>query len=123
MDKVNVMHDSEVARKRKFLKKSTIYIILMAFTIVNAYPIFWMVMNSFKSGQEFAFNPFGIPTEWIFTNYIEAWFTANIGTYFFNSLLVGIVALIVCIFVGALASYFLARFQFKGRDLLYGFFL
>lgn len=40
MDKVNVMHDSEVARKRKFLKKSTIYIILMAFTIVNAYPIF-----------------------------------------------------------------------------------
>ncbi|MBM7677192.1 carbohydrate ABC transporter permease [Gracilibacillus alcaliphilus] len=123
MDKVNVAHDSKVARKRKIFKKSTIYLVLIAFTVVNAYPIFWMIMNSFKSGQEFAFDPFGIPKEWIFSNYVEAWFTANIGTYFFNSLLVGIVALVICIFVGALASYFLSRFQFKGRNLLYGFFV
>lgn len=59
-----------------------IYLILMVFAIVNAYPIIWMILNSFKSGQEFALNPFGLPTEWVWANYVEAWFTANINTYF-----------------------------------------
>ncbi|WP_018930512.1 MULTISPECIES: carbohydrate ABC transporter permease [Gracilibacillus] len=114
---------SKQARKRKIVKRSTIYLILFLFTIVNAYPIFWMIMNSFKTGQEFSFDPFGLPNEWVFTNYVEAWVTANIGSYFFNSLFVGIVALLICILVGAFASYFLSRFQFRGRNLLYGFFV
>lgn len=114
---------SKQALKKKRVKRSAIYLILLLFTIVNAYPIFWMIMNSFKTGQEFAFDPFGLPNEWVLVNYVEAWVTANIGSYFFNSLFVGIVALLICILVGAFASYFLSRFQFKGRNLLYGFFV
>src|SRR5699024_6014756 len=72
---------------------------------------------------EFAFDPFGAPSEWVFVNYVEAWVTANIGSYFINSLIVGIAALVICILVGSLASYFLSRFEFKGRNLLYGFFI
>ncbi|MGP4038627.1 carbohydrate ABC transporter permease [Gracilibacillus sp. D59] len=114
---------SKQARKKKRFKRSTIYLILLAFTIINAYPIFWMIMNSFKTGQEFSFDPFGLPNDWVFVNYVDAWVTANIGSYFFNSLFVGIVALIICILVGAFASYFLSRFEFKGRNMLYGFFV
>ncbi|QGH35999.1 ABC transporter permease subunit [Gracilibacillus salitolerans] len=120
---VNYDTISKQARKKKRFKRSTIYLILLVFTIINAYPIFWMIMNSFKTGQEFSFDPFGLPDEWVFVNYVEAWVTANIGSYFFNSLFVGIVALLICILVGAFASYFLARFQFKGRNMLYGFFV
>ncbi|KAB8136791.1 carbohydrate ABC transporter permease [Gracilibacillus oryzae] len=120
---VNYDKVSRQARKKKRVKRSAIYLILLLFTIVNAYPIFWMIMNSFKTGQEFSTDPFGLPDEWVFVNYVEAWVTANIGTYFFNSLFVGIVALLICIMVGAFASYFLARFRFKGRNLLYGFFV
>ncbi|ADU31411.1 carbohydrate ABC transporter permease [Evansella cellulosilytica] len=114
---------SEKARKKKNLKRILIYGILIGFTVVNSYPILWMVMNSFKSRQEFALNPFGLPTEWIFTNYAEAWVTANINTYFFNSVFVGLVAVIIAIFTGALASFFLSRFDFKGKKLLYVFFV
>ncbi|SFL45727.1 carbohydrate ABC transporter membrane protein 2, CUT1 family (TC 3.A.1.1.-) [Gracilibacillus orientalis] len=120
---VNYDTVSKNARKKKRFKRSTIYLILLVFTIINAYPIFWMIMNSFKTGQEFSFDPFGLPDDWVFVNYVEAWVTANIGSYFLNSLFVGIVALFICILVGALASYFLSRFQFKGRNLLYGFFV
>ncbi|WP_058309034.1 carbohydrate ABC transporter permease [Gracilibacillus massiliensis] len=125
MSESTVYYDkiSKQARSKKRVKRSTIYLILFLFTIVNAYPIFWMIMNSFKTGQEFSFDPFGLPNDWVFANYVEAWVTANIGSYFFNSLLVGIVALLICIMVGAFASYFLARFQFKGRNILYGFFV
>lgn len=114
---------SRQARKKKRVKRSAIYVILLLFTVVNAYPILWMIMNSFKTGQEFSFDPFGLPNEWVLVNYVEAWVTANIGTYFFNSLFVGIVALLICIMIGAFASYFLARFRFRGRNLIYGFFV
>ncbi|RCW62756.1 carbohydrate ABC transporter permease [Saliterribacillus persicus] len=125
MSKTVVDYDtlSRQAKKKKYTKKGTIYLILILFTIVNAYPILWMIMNSFKTGQEFAFDPFGLPNEWVFVNYVDAWVTANIGSYFFNSLFVGITALFICILIGSLASYFLARFDFKGRNMLYGFFV
>lgn len=111
------------AKRKKRMKKTFIYSILIIFTIVNSYPILWMIMNSFKTGQDFALNPFGLPTEWVLVNYAEAWVTANINTYFFNSLLVGIVAMVLALLTGALASYFLSRFHFRGKKILYGFFV
>lgn len=122
--KTNTSNQTATAKKatiKKRTRRSFIYIILILFSIINGYPILWMVMNSFKSSQEFSLNPFGLPMEWVFTNFREAWVTANIGTYFFNSVLVGVVSVVIAIFTGALASYFLSRFQFKGKKLLYGF--
>lgn len=114
---------NNIARRRKKINRGLIYLILIIFTLVNAYPIFWMIMNSFKTGQEFALNPFSIPIKWVLENYSDAWVTANIGKYFFNSLVVGMGAVIIAILTGAFASYFLSRFDFKGRNLLYGFFI
>lgn len=114
---------NNIARRKKKINRGLIYLILILFTLVNAYPIFWMIMNSFKTGQEFALNPFSIPVKWVLENYSDAWVTANIGKYFFNSLVVGMGAVIIAILTGAFASYFLSRFDFKGRNILYGFFI
>lgn len=114
---------NDTARRKKKINKTLIYLILLIFTLVNAYPILWMIVNSFKTSQEFALNPFSIPVKWVLENYSEAWVTANIGKYFFNSLVVGLGAVIITIFTGAFASYFLSRFDFKGRNMLYGFFI
>ncbi|MFZ4451224.1 carbohydrate ABC transporter permease [Salibacterium aidingense] len=112
--------DTSAGRKRR-TKTTLIYTALIAFVIVNAYPIFWMIMNAFKTGQDFSLNPFGLPSEWVFSNFETAWFTANIGTYFFNSIFVGLAAVIISVITGGLASYFLSRFQFKGKKFLYAF--
>lgn len=114
---------NDISRRKKKINRSLVYFILILFTIVNTYPIFWMIMNSFKTSQEFSLNPFSIPVKWVLENYTEAWVTANIGKYFFNSLIVGVGAVIIAILAGAFASFFLSRFDFKGRNLLYGFFI
>ena len=114
---------NDISRRKKKINRSLVYFILILFTIVNTYPIFWMIMNSFKTSQEFSLNPFSIPVKWVLENYTEAWVTANIGKYFFNSLIVGVGAVIIAILTGAFASFFLSRFDFKGRNLLYGFFI
>ncbi|MCK8488016.1 carbohydrate ABC transporter permease [Paenibacillus sp. MBLB2552] len=99
------------------------YTFLSLFAMMNIVPLFWMVVNSFKNEQEYAANPFSLPEALHFSNYAEAWKVANMNVYFLNSLFVTFASLIVTVFFGALASYFLSRFQFKLRGITYGVFL
>ncbi|MCM3160673.1 carbohydrate ABC transporter permease [Metabacillus litoralis] len=108
---------------KKVSKKTIIYVLLSIYGIVNAYPILWMVLNSFKDNMDFAKNPFGLPVQWLFENYKTAWETARLDTYFLNSVIVSVTAVIITVFAGALASYFLARFTFKWSKSMYGFFV
>lgn len=99
-----------------------IYVILAIYAIVNVYPIIWMAINSFKSEQEFAVNQFGIPKKFVLENFMNAWEIANFGVLFKNSIFVSLAATFFTVLIGALASYFLARFEFKFSNVVYGFF-
>ncbi|MFY0758777.1 carbohydrate ABC transporter permease [Metabacillus dongyingensis] len=108
---------------RKRLKQPIIYISLIIFSLINVYPIAWMVMNSFKSEKEFSLNPFFLPETWRWENYIEAWQTAKLGVYFFNSIFIAVLSVVLSVLIGALASYFLARFEFKMNKFAYVLFI
>ncbi|USK31559.1 carbohydrate ABC transporter permease (plasmid) [Bacillus sp. CMF21] len=115
------MNKQEKIRKR--LKQPIIYLSLIIFSLINVYPIAWMVMNSFKSEKEFSLNPFFLPETWRWENYIEAWQTAKLGVYFFNSIFIAVLSVVISVFIGALASYFLARFKFKMNKFIYVLFI
>lgn len=110
-------------RKKRSFKKISIYMVLLIFAIINAYPIIWMAINSFKSEKEFATNQFGFPKEFLLENYMAAWDIANLGVLFKNSMFITLTATLLTVFFGALASYFLSRFEFKLSKWLYGFFI
>ncbi|WP_397334134.1 carbohydrate ABC transporter permease [Paenibacillus macerans] len=99
------------------------YTFLSLFAIMNIVLLFWMVVNSFKKEQEYAASPFSLPEGLQFSNYTEAWKVAHMDVYFLNSIIVTFASLLVTVFFGALASYFLSRFDFKLRGLTYGLFL
>lgn len=109
--------------KKKNTKIILIYVVLSIYAIINAYPIIWMMINSFKSEKEFAVNQFGFPKEFVFENYISAWNTANLGVLFKNSIFICLLATIITVFIGALASYFISRFTFKMNKVVYSFFI
>ncbi|GGJ58620.1 carbohydrate ABC transporter permease [Virgibacillus salexigens] len=108
---------------RRSIKKTSIYLILFLFALVNAYPILWMMINSFKSEQEFLTNQLGFPHTFVLENYVNAWETANLGVLFGNSIFICITATLITVLFGALASFFLARFTFKMSKLVYTFFI
>lgn len=110
-------------KKKSGLFQLFAYTFLSLFAIMNIVPLFWMVVNSLKKEQEYAANPFSFPTSLQFSNYTQAWKVANMDVYFFNSILVTFVSLIVTVLLGALAAYFLSRFKFKLRGLTYSLFL
>ncbi|HJB34920.1 MAG TPA: carbohydrate ABC transporter permease, partial [Candidatus Blautia merdipullorum] len=48
------------------------YICLIFFTILCLYPLFWLLLSSFKTNSELYANPWGLPENFSLVNYIQA---------------------------------------------------
>ncbi len=108
----------------RVIRVSLIQLVLLAYAAVVLYPLLIMVASSLKTTGEIFQNPLGlIPDRIRFSNYTEAWYQANFGTYFKNSIVVGGVSVLVILFFGSMAAYVLARFPFPGNRLIYLLFL
>jgi raffinose/stachyose/melibiose transport system permease protein len=82
-----------------------------------------MVINSFKTKEQFSRNKLGLPEGLNFQNYIDAWNTANFSDYFGNSVIVSVISVLITVAFGALASFFIARFNLRMSKWAYSFFL
>jgi ABC-type glycerol-3-phosphate transport system permease component len=62
-------------------------------------------------------------TEFVLSNYREAWVTANFREYMKNSIVITAITLAGMLVVSTLAAYAFARIKFPGRDLMFGLLL
>ena len=95
------------------LAKFFIYIPLVLLTITIIVPVFWVFMASIKENSEFYRNPWALPAGVYFQNFVDAWESANMGSYMLNSVIVTAVAIFLLVIIALPASYVLARFKFK----------
>ncbi len=95
------------------------HVALIAWVVIIIAPLLWVLMSSFKTTKEIFASPFTLPADWNFDNYVSAWTTASIGTYFFNTVIVVGSALVIVMLLGAMCAYYLARYQFKGSQVIY----
>jgi ABC-type glycerol-3-phosphate transport system permease component len=93
--------------------------VLILWMIVIIAPLLWVLMSSFKTTQQIFGSPFTFPTSLNFENYVSAWTTAGIGTYFFNTVIVVGSALVIVMILGSMCAYALARYEFKGNKVIY----
>ena len=115
----------EIKRKRSRLpgNKMTplmaiIIVLLFIYFLLVAYPLFWMICNSLKSYKEIYKNIWAMPKSPLWNNYALAW-QRGISKYFLNSVLVTGSTIVGAILVSAVASYSLARFRFRGNQLIF----
>ena len=101
------------------------WILVTVLVIVVIYPLFWLLMGSFKTQSEFLTSPsWALPEDWTnFDNYIEAFTTGNLGTYIRNSILATIPALFFTIVFGVAAGFALEVMVWKGRGTVLLLFL
>jgi len=100
-----------------------VWTVLLIYGILTLYPLFWLGISAFKDTSDFFNRPFGLPQTWRFDNFGRAWEASNMGTAFFNSVLVSVLSLALTLFVAALASYVLARFSFRLKGWVMTFFV
>jgi len=101
-----------------------IQVVLFGYAALVVYPLLIMVASSLKTTGEIFANPLSlIPQSIRLSNYADAWNQANFGTYFRNSIFVGVVSVLLILFFGSMAAYVLARFSFPGNRVIYLLFL
>ena len=94
------------------------YLALVVLAILCVGPILIMFLTSFKTqSQTFTtgLSFFFVPT---LENYRDVIFDSSFGRYLINSLIVGVVATLLTLLLGRMASYGLARFSFAGRKTI-----
>ena len=105
----------------KIIFKVIIYIALIAMTISIIVPVLWVFMASFKRNAEFigkGTNPWALPEQLQWQNYVTAFVDAEMGEFFLYSVIVTALALILLLVIALPAAYALSRFDFKGKKIL-----
>lgn len=106
---------------RRRLSNTISYTVLILWSLILFFPIYWVVIASFKSQIDFAVKSRYVP--WVdFQPTLQAWrylfverFTWFMGP-FGNSLIVAFVSSIIALLIGSMAGYALARFKFNGHN-------
>lgn len=113
----------EVDYKKEKMKSRIAWAIAILFAclwlVVTLVPFFFMIMNSFrKQFDMLAQGVFHFPDPWYFENYVEVATNGFFG-YFFRSVFVVAVSLILMLIIASCAAYPLSRMKFKMRGLIY----
>lgn len=107
-------------RLRRGLERFAPHIILAGYSLIALFPILMIVINSFKSRKAIFGAPFTLPNSETFSliGYNTVFNRASFQTYFLNSIIVTFLALVLTLLVGAMASYALSEYDFRGNTLL-----
>ena len=121
-----IMHEQDmqkVSQKQKVVKicvQVLLYAFLVAMAIIVLFPFYWMINSSLKTLEEYRLS---VPTFWpqkiMFSNYANAFKTANLGKLFLNTMYVGIVSTLLSLVITVLTAFAFARLEFKGKNTLF----
>ncbi len=108
-------------------RKIIIYSILVFFSLYFLFPLYVMLMTSFKTMPEIRFgNIFAFPSQINFDAWSRAWTSACTGLTcnglspgFWNSVRITIPSTIVSIFIAAVNGYALVNWRFKGSEVFF----
>ena len=107
-------------RVQNTLNYILIYAILIAGALVILAPLAWMISTSLKNRSAvFRFPPEWIPDPVLWHNYPEALTILPFGTFFINTVIVTLLAVLGELISSAVVGYSFARLRWKGRNLLF----
>lgn len=98
-------------------------LILLIFSITCIFPAVWLFYSSMKSKAEFNANPIKLPAHLNFEHYIDVLTKSNIIQWMGNTIRNTVLSLLLVVIIGFIVGYFISRFRFRGRKLMYGYFM
>ena len=99
------------------------YATMGLWSLFTVFFVAWVVLASLKKTRELFSDPWGLPANPAWSNYVKTWVSSHFGGYFVNSLLVVSISVLLLLVVCVPAAYVLARARFRGREALANFFV
>ena len=113
-------HPSRMYMLRQFFGRLAPHLVLIFFSLLALFPIVLIVINSFKLKPAIFGDPFSLPNAKTFSliGYETVFKRADFQTNFLNSVIVTVCALLLTLLIGAMASFALSEYSFKGNLFL-----
>lgn len=101
-------------RRRWGTSRLYLWVPLTLYLLFTIVPFYWMVVFAFRPAD--STHPYPWPLT--LANFREVWNVLGFGTFFENSVLVGLGVLVGINVIASLSGYALARYRFRGRTAL-----
>ena len=85
-------------------------------------PVLYIIVGGFRTNSQITTNPAGLPNPWEFGNYANVLTSSTFWRQVGNSTIAAVATTIGVVVLGVMASYVLARYQFRGRGAMYALF-
>jgi multiple sugar transport system permease protein len=107
-------------RRRSSSGDLILYLVLLVLAILFLFPFFWTISSSFKAPDEILnFPPTLFPAAPQWVNYVKVFQRAPFALWIWNTIYVVVLATLGTVLSSSLVAYSFARFQYRGRDLLF----
>lgn len=104
--------------KKGKIKITVLTVLLGIIAVIDLYPLVYLIFYSLKSNEEiFYINPFGIPQNPLFSNYEVAVDSFNMLTYFRNSIIVSVAAILLIMLLSLPFAYATTRMKWKLKNV------
>ncbi|HLE56091.1 MAG TPA: carbohydrate ABC transporter permease, partial [Rhodothermia bacterium] len=111
-----------MSKSRITIPRILAYLSLVAGALIFAYPFVWMALATLKPEVELS-SINVIPQQWSTESYELVFRNIPIERSFLNSVIVAVVVTGSALIFGSMASYSLAKLQWRGRDAVFGLIL
>jgi len=91
------------------------YIVLSLWSLIIICIIGWVLISSFKTNLAIYQDPWAFPEKLLSENYVSAWSTMKMSSYFMNSVVIVFSAIIISLIVSSMMAHALTRFEYKFR--------
>ena len=103
-------------RSGSIVKVAVRTLFLLLWTVACVFPLYWLFTFSLKTNNEiFGGNVVGLPQQWIWRNYADAWGAGKISLYLRNSVITTGATLFFTLLLSFMSSYGLLRMHWKGQ--------
>jgi ABC-type glycerol-3-phosphate transport system permease component len=95
-----------------------LYIIVLAFSVLFIFPLFWMISTAFKPNEQiFAQPPIWIPKPPTLQNFSKAWNTLPFNQFLENTVIITLSATLGILLSSSLVAFSFAYLEWPGRDI------
>ncbi len=100
----------------------TTYLIATVLIAICVAPVLYIIIGGFRTNSQITVDPSGWPDPWVVTNYTDVLTSELFWRQFTNSVISAVATTIGTVALALMASFVIARYDFRGRQVMYALF-
>lgn len=96
-----------------------IFVIALIYAVISLYPLIWVILQSFKTEQQFLNSIWSLPTSFDFSNFVTAFDKGHLSIYLKNTVVNTVATLVVELVLILLAGFAFSKLKMKFKSFFY----